>query len=69
MPNTAGSGTGCGDLDASQNVAVVGKAGFWEEFEVLQQQECKHLYSRKEGNRPENRNKNRYLLNFKLRLH
>ena len=37
-----------------------GKAGFWEEFEFLQQQECKHLYSRKEGQRPENRSKNRY---------
>lgn len=34
--------------------------GFWEEFESLQQQECKHLYSRKEGQRPENRAKNRY---------
>ena len=37
-----------------------GKAGFWEEFESLQQQECKHLYSRKEGQRPENKSKNRY---------
>ena len=37
-----------------------GKAGFWEEFESLQQQECKHLYSRKEGQRPENKAKNRY---------
>ncbi|XP_067123786.1 tyrosine-protein phosphatase non-receptor type 11-like isoform X1 [Centruroides vittatus] len=37
-----------------------GKAGFWEEFEYLQQQECKHLYSRKEGQKPENRAKNRY---------
>merc|ERR1740123_3000638 len=37
-----------------------GKAGFWEEFESLQQQECKHLFSRKEGQRPENRGKNRY---------
>ncbi|KAI2798595.1 protein tyrosine phosphatase, non-receptor type 11, partial [Blomia tropicalis] len=37
-----------------------GKAGFWEEFEYLQQQECKHLYSRKVGQRPENRAKNRY---------
>ncbi|XP_013393949.1 tyrosine-protein phosphatase non-receptor type 11-like [Lingula anatina] len=36
------------------------KAGFWEEFEQLQQQECKHLYSRKEGQRPENKAKNRY---------
>ena len=35
--------------------------GFWEEFESLQQQECaKHLWSRKEGQRPENRGKNRY---------
>ncbi|XP_064643361.1 tyrosine-protein phosphatase non-receptor type 11-like [Lineus longissimus] len=37
-----------------------GKAGFWEEFEQLQTQECKHLYSRKEGRKPENKNKNRY---------
>jgi len=37
-----------------------GKAGFWEEFESLQQQECKHLYSRKEGQKPENKSKNRY---------
>ena len=34
--------------------------GFWEEFESLQQQECKHMYSRKEGQKPENRAKNRY---------
>jgi protein tyrosine phosphatase len=39
---------------------LTGKAGFWEEFESLQQQECKHLYSRKEGQKTENRNKNRY---------
>lgn len=37
-----------------------GKAGFWEEFESLQQVECRHLFSRKEGLRPENRSKNRY---------
>jgi tyrosine-protein phosphatase non-receptor type 11 len=43
-----------------QNQEVYGKAGFWEEFEQLQQQECKHLYSRKEGARPENKTKNRY---------
>ncbi|CAK8690501.1 unnamed protein product [Clavelina lepadiformis] len=36
------------------------KAGFWEEFETLQQQECKHLFSRKEGAKPENKQKNRY---------
>lgn len=34
-------------------------AGFWEEFESLQQQECKHLFSRKEGQKAENKNKNR----------
>lgn len=38
----------------------MGKAGFWEEFESLQQQECRHLFSRKEGQKAENRNKNRY---------
>uniref|UniRef100_A0A674BU63 protein-tyrosine-phosphatase n=1 Tax=Salmo trutta TaxID=8032 RepID=A0A674BU63_SALTR len=36
------------------------KQGFWEEFEVLQQQECKLLYPRKEGQRAENKSKNRY---------
>ena len=47
------------------------KSGFWEEFESLQHQECKHLYSRKEGQRPENRGKNRYknILPCKLYLH
>ncbi|XP_054271842.1 tyrosine-protein phosphatase non-receptor type 11-like isoform X3 [Macrosteles quadrilineatus] len=43
-----------------ENAQLTGKAGFWEEFESLQQQECKHLLSRKEGQKPENRNKNRY---------
>ncbi|XP_020898511.1 tyrosine-protein phosphatase non-receptor type 11 [Exaiptasia diaphana] len=43
-----------------ENKNVTGKAGFYEEFEVLQKQECKHLYSRKEGERPENKSKNRY---------
>lgn len=37
-----------------------GKGGFWEEFESLQQQECRHTFSRREGHRMENRNKNRY---------
>lgn len=45
---------------SKENGVTSGKAGFWEEFESLQQQECKHLYSRKEGQRTENRNKNRY---------
>ncbi|KRX54198.1 Tyrosine-protein phosphatase non-receptor type 11 [Trichinella sp. T9] len=35
-------------------------SGFWEEFEQLQQQECTHMFSRNEGQRPENRMKNRY---------
>ncbi|XP_032236419.1 tyrosine-protein phosphatase non-receptor type 11 [Nematostella vectensis] len=43
-----------------ENKNVTGKAGFYEEFEVLQKQECKHLYSRKEGERPEVKAKNRY---------
>ncbi|KRZ35184.1 Tyrosine-protein phosphatase non-receptor type 11 [Trichinella pseudospiralis] len=33
-------------------------SGFWEEFEQLQQQECTHMFSRDEGQRPENRMKN-----------
>ncbi|XP_064162256.1 tyrosine-protein phosphatase non-receptor type 11-like isoform X2 [Anguilla rostrata] len=36
------------------------KQGFWEEFEMLQQQECKLLYPRKEGQKAENKSKNRY---------
>lgn len=45
---------------SKENVQNNGKAGFWEEFEFLQQQECKHLYTRREGQRAENRQKNRY---------
>ena len=44
----------------SSSVSSNVKAGFKEEFESLQQQECKHLFSRKEGQRAENRAKNRY---------
>ncbi|KAK2193790.1 hypothetical protein NP493_5g05024 [Ridgeia piscesae] len=36
------------------------KKGFWEEFEMLGQQETKQLHARKEGKREENRPKNRY---------
>ncbi|NXE81644.1 PTN6 phosphatase, partial [Cochlearius cochlearius] len=36
------------------------KAGFWEEFDSLQKQEAKHLFDRQEGQRPENKSKNRY---------
>ena len=47
------------DLSKQGDVAF-GKAGFWEEFEQLQQQECKNLYSRKDGAKQENRAKNRF---------
>lgn len=43
-----------------QNAEMYGKAGFWEEFEQMQQQETRHLYSRKEGSKPCNRPKNRF---------
>ncbi len=60
LASTTGSVLGGtpGAASAASNPAV--KVGFWEEFESLQQQECKHLYSRKEGQKPENRGKNRY---------
>lgn len=48
-------------LLSKENSANGGKSGFFEEFEYLQQQELKHsFYSRKEGQRQENRVKNRY---------
>eukprot|EP01137_Pigoraptor_chileana_P004641 Opistho-2@46561 len=40
--------------------AIYGKAGFWEEFEHLQQMESKNMFSRSEGLRVENKAKNRY---------
>lgn len=46
--------------ELSKENAQLGRAGFWEEFEYLQQLEIKHLYSRREGQKPENRAKNRY---------
>ncbi|CAF97832.1 unnamed protein product, partial [Tetraodon nigroviridis] len=36
------------------------KAGFWEEFDALQKLEAKVKRSREEGQRPENKSKNRY---------
>jgi tyrosine-protein phosphatase non-receptor type 11 len=44
----------------SPGVGVAGKGGFWEEFEQLQQNECKALFQRKEGAKQENRSKNRF---------
>jgi tyrosine-protein phosphatase non-receptor type 11 len=48
------------ELEKENGTQGTGKAGFWEEFEQLQQLECRHLYSRAEGQKPENRLKNRY---------
>ena len=42
-----------------QNQEMYGKAGFWEEFEQMQQNECRS-FSRKVGVKPENRSKNRF---------
>merc|ERR1719461_603653 len=47
-------------LELQKEHETPSQLGFWEEFESLQQQECKHLFSRKEGQRAENRGKNRY---------
>ena len=46
--------------DEAEAASAAG-AGFWEEFEALQQEtELLQVYSRNEGLRPENRSKNRY---------
>lgn len=47
-------------LQREHGGSCFGKGGFWEEFESLQQQECRHSFSRHEGQRLENRCKNRY---------
>ncbi|XP_019514153.1 PREDICTED: tyrosine-protein phosphatase non-receptor type 11-like isoform X5 [Hipposideros armiger] len=48
------------ELNRPTDVGEKAKQGFWEEFEMLQQQECRLLYPRKEGQRLENKPKNRY---------
>ncbi|XP_019757669.2 tyrosine-protein phosphatase corkscrew-like isoform X1 [Dendroctonus ponderosae] len=58
--NASGIHSRVKQLQSENGPNSFGKAGFWEEFESLQQQEFKHLYSRNEGSKPENRNKNRY---------
>lgn len=58
--NASGIHSRVKQLQSDNGPNSFGKAGFWEEFESLQQQESKHLYHRKEGVKPENRNKNRY---------
>lgn len=42
------------------SVFCFNRGGFYEEFESLQQQECRHSFSRHEGQKLENRCKNRY---------
>ncbi|XP_029434148.1 LOW QUALITY PROTEIN: tyrosine-protein phosphatase non-receptor type 11-like [Rhinatrema bivittatum] len=48
------------ELNKTADNTEKAKQGFWEEFEMLQQQECKLLYPRREGQRLENKAKNRY---------
>ncbi|XP_075759720.1 tyrosine-protein phosphatase non-receptor type 6 isoform X2 [Pelodiscus sinensis] len=48
------------ELNKQSPAEEMSKAGFWEEFDSLQKQEAKHLYDRHEGQRPENKGKNRY---------
>ncbi|XP_055962814.1 tyrosine-protein phosphatase non-receptor type 6 isoform X2 [Sorex fumeus] len=48
------------ELNKKAECEDTAKAGFWEEFESLQKQEAKNLYQRTEGQRPENKSKNRY---------
>ncbi|XP_066875875.1 tyrosine-protein phosphatase non-receptor type 11-like isoform X2 [Kogia breviceps] len=48
------------ELSEAMDASEKAKQGFWEEFEMLQQQECRLLYPRKEGQRLENKPKNRY---------
>ncbi|KAM8927657.1 tyrosine-protein phosphatase non-receptor type 11-like [Pelodytes ibericus] len=58
--NAANIETRVRELNKMADNTEKAKQGFWEEFEMLQQQECKLLYPRKEGQRPENKIKNRY---------
>ncbi|XP_077930078.1 tyrosine-protein phosphatase non-receptor type 11-like isoform X2 [Halichoerus grypus] len=48
------------ELSRATEASEKAKQGFWEEFEMLQQQECRLLYPRTEGQRLENKPKNRY---------
>ncbi|XP_061492761.1 tyrosine-protein phosphatase non-receptor type 6 [Rhineura floridana] len=47
-------------LNKRSQAEETAKGGFWEEFDILQKQETKNLYDRHEGQRPENKGKNRY---------
>uniref|UniRef100_A0A8C6DDR8 Protein-tyrosine-phosphatase n=1 Tax=Moschus moschiferus TaxID=68415 RepID=A0A8C6DDR8_MOSMO len=58
--SAASIGSRVQELSEATDASEKAKQGFWEEFEMLQQQECRLLYPRKEGQRPENKPKNRY---------
>nr|XP_033777436.1 tyrosine-protein phosphatase non-receptor type 11-like isoform X2 [Geotrypetes seraphini] len=58
--NAASIDTRVKELNKTADNSEKAKQGFWEEFEMLQQQECKLLYPRREGQRLENKTKNRY---------
>ncbi|XP_075071915.1 tyrosine-protein phosphatase non-receptor type 6 [Mixophyes fleayi] len=47
------------ELNKTSEKEETSKAGFWEEFDALQKQDT-NLYERREGQRPENKSKNRY---------
>uniref|UniRef100_A0A673ARR2 protein-tyrosine-phosphatase n=1 Tax=Sphaeramia orbicularis TaxID=375764 RepID=A0A673ARR2_9TELE len=47
-------------LQEGEGEQAKSKAGFWEEFDALQKLEAKVKKSREEGQRPENKSKNRY---------
>ncbi|XP_030044222.1 tyrosine-protein phosphatase non-receptor type 6 isoform X2 [Microcaecilia unicolor] len=48
------------ELNKKNEAVEAAKVGFGEEFDSLQKQEVKQLHSRSEGQRPENKSKNRY---------
>ncbi|XP_029436512.1 tyrosine-protein phosphatase non-receptor type 6 isoform X2 [Rhinatrema bivittatum] len=48
------------ELNKKNEAVEAAKGGFGEEFDSLQKQEVKQLHSRSEGQRPENKSKNRY---------
>eukprot|EP00096_Caligus_rogercresseyi_P011039 TRINITY_DN4221_c0_g1_i1.p1 TRINITY_DN4221_c0_g1~~TRINITY_DN4221_c0_g1_i1.p1 ORF type:complete len:613 (-),score=174.74 TRINITY_DN4221_c0_g1_i1:83-1921(-) len=55
-----GSGGGGGGSSTLTRVSPEAPAGFWEEFESLQSNECKHKHTREEGSKRHNKARNRY---------
>ena len=58
--SASGLGARVNQLETEKDKRQGSKGGFWDEFEQLQQMEVRHLYSRKEGQRIENKPRNRY---------